>query len=166
MILTRASLGNPVALLVAVLLSLLFGLVSLFKLPVQLIPETQQPEISIATAWPAAAPHEVEAEILEPQEKVLKGLPGMTELLAKAKEGSGTVTVTFALDVPMERALVETINRLNQVPEYPMELKSFKLFSTSDQTGRKLRRIRPIFPRETLPKCSSQICPDQQGSRF
>ena len=60
---------------VAVLLVVLFGALSLIRLPVQLTPEVEKPEITIRTDWRAAAPEEVEAQIIEPQEKVLRGLP-------------------------------------------------------------------------------------------
>lgn len=117
--LTRLSLANPVAVVVALLLATLFGAISLDRLPVQLIPEIQEPEITIRTSWRAAAPNEVETEIIRPQEDVLRGLPGMTKLLAKAQDGRGEITITFSVDMDLRRALVEVINRLNQVPSYP-----------------------------------------------
>ena len=95
MTLTRLGLGNPVAVIVAVLLAIMFGLISLNRLPVQLTPEVEQPQITITTVWRAAAPEEVESEIIEPQEDVLRGLPGMTEILARAHRGQGNITVTF-----------------------------------------------------------------------
>ncbi len=116
---TRACLGNPVALLVAVLLIVIFGSISLSRLPIQLTPELEEPEITITTTWRAAAPYEVEAEIVEPQEDVLRGLPGLTEIRAEANEGTAQINLTFAVDMDMRRALVEVMNRLNQVSDYP-----------------------------------------------
>ena len=55
---TRLALGNPVATMVAVLLVVLFGALSLARLPVQLTPEVEKPEITIQTSWRAAAPEE------------------------------------------------------------------------------------------------------------
>lgn len=121
MTVTRLCLGNPVAVKVAVILVLIFGLLSLFRLPIQLIPEVDEPEITITTNWRAAAPNEVEAEIIEPQEDVLRGLPGMTELTATASEGRGEINITFAVGVDMRRALIEVLNRINQVSEYPID---------------------------------------------
>lgn len=135
MLLTRASLGNPVALLVAVLLILIFGLISLFRLPIQLTPELEQPEITITTPWRAAAPNEVEAEIVEPQEDVLRGLPGLTEMRSQAFSGRGEVNLTFAIDMDMRRALMEVMNRLNQVPDYPDDADE-PLISTVGQDAR------------------------------
>ena len=116
---TRLALSNPVGTLVAVLLMVLFGAVSLGRLPVQLTPEVEKPEITIRTTWRAAAPEEVEAEIVEPQEKVLRGLPGMTEMLAKAQRGQGEITITFAVGQDLGRGLLEVLNRLNRVARYP-----------------------------------------------
>lgn len=117
--LTRLALTNPVATLVGVLMVLLFGVISLGRLPVQLTPEVERPEITIKTVWRAAAPEEVEAEIIEPQEVVLRGLPGMTEMLAQAQRGQGQITVKFVVGMDMGRALLEVLNRLNRVPRYP-----------------------------------------------
>jgi len=117
--LTRIALSNPVAVIVAVMLAILFGIISLSRLPVQLTPEIERPEITVRTNWRAAAPEEVEAEIVEPQENVLRGLPGMVELLSKAKRGQGEVTITFAVGADLQRGLLEVLNRLNRVPRYP-----------------------------------------------
>ncbi len=116
---TKAALSNPVATLVAVLLVILFGSLSLERLPIQLTPEVEKPEITIRTDWRAAAPEEVEAEIIEPQEKVLRGLPGMTEMLSKAQRGQGEITISFAVGHDLGRGLLEVLNRLNRVARYP-----------------------------------------------
>ena len=118
---TRLALSNPVATLVAVIMLALFGLLSLFGLPIQLTPEIETPEITIQTSWRAAAPEEIEAEIIEPQEEVLRGLPGMTEMLSQAARGSGSISIKFQVGMDMSRALLEVLNRLNRVPRYPVD---------------------------------------------
>lgn len=117
--LTRLSITNPIAVLVAVLLALIFGFLSLDRLPVQLTPEVEKPEITITTNWRSAAPEEIESEIIEPQEKVFRGLPGMTEITSEASRGRGKVTITFIVGMDMQRGLLEVLNRLNRVPFYP-----------------------------------------------
>lgn len=91
----------------------------MLKLPVQLTPELEKPEIKITTNWRAAAPQEVEAEIVEPQEKVLRGIPGASRILARAQRGRAEITITFEVGKELQRALIEVLNRLNQVPRYP-----------------------------------------------
>jgi multidrug efflux pump subunit AcrB len=117
--LIRQALDNHIGALVAVILVVLFGLISLTRLPIQLTPEIERPTISINTNWRAAAPEEVEAEIIEPQEKVLRGLPGMTEMASEAQLGRARITITFAVGTDLQRSLVEVLNRLNRVSSYP-----------------------------------------------
>jgi len=117
--LIRQALDNHIAALVAAILIILFGLVSLSRLPVQLTPEIERPTISISTSWRAAAPEEIEAEIIEPQEKVLRGLPGMTKLDSEARRGRASITITFSVDSDLQRGLIDVLNRLNRVSGYP-----------------------------------------------
>ena len=116
---TRLALSNPTATLVAVLLVALFGGISMSRLPIQLTPEVERPEITIRTAWRAAAPEEVEAEIVEPQEKVLRGLSGVSRIVSKAQRGQGQVSIEFVVGHDLRRGLIEVLNRLNRVARYP-----------------------------------------------
>ncbi len=133
--LLRLALANPVAVTVAVLLAFLFGAISLARLPVQLTPEVERPEISITTRWRSAAPQEVESEIIEPQEDALRGVPGAVEMLAQARNGSGLITLTFEAGINLDRALLEVISRLNRVPSYPVDADE-PVISTGGGNGR------------------------------
>ncbi|MEW6989863.1 efflux RND transporter permease subunit [Colwelliaceae bacterium 6441] len=119
MTLTAASLKNPTAVIVAVLLITLFGAISLFKLPIQLTPDISKPQIVISTNWRAAAPEEIEAEIIERQEDVLKGLQNLELLESSSSQGSGSITLRYKTGVNLQRALIDVMNALNQVPNYP-----------------------------------------------
>ncbi|MDH3637504.1 MAG: efflux RND transporter permease subunit, partial [Gammaproteobacteria bacterium] len=116
---TRLSLSNPVAVFVAVLLTVLFGVISLSRLPIQLTPDIEEPEITIRQDWRAAAPEEVEAELVEPQEEVFRGTPGVTKILSKARRGQSEITLTFDIDTELQRNLLEVLNRLNRVASFP-----------------------------------------------
>ncbi len=121
MTLTRISLGNPVAVIVACILVAIFGSLSLSRLPIQMTPEIERPEISIRTPWRASAPNEVESEIIEPQEDVLRSVPGLIRMTSTASFGRGSIQLEFAIGTDMNRALIEVMNRLNQVPRYPVD---------------------------------------------
>ena len=121
MTLTRISLGNPVAVIVAGILVAIFGILSLLRLPVQMTPEIERPEISISTPWRSSAPNEVESEIIEPQEDVLRSVPGLIRMTSNASFGSGSIQLEFGIGTDMNRALIEVMNRLNQVPRYPVD---------------------------------------------
>ncbi len=144
--LTRLALSNRVAALVAALLALLFGFISLGRLPVQLTPEVERATITVTTAWRAAAPSEIESEILEPQEKALRGTPGMVEMLSRAQRGRARVTLRFKVGSDLQRVLIDVLNRLNRVSGYPDDADEPRLTTVG-------ARNRPIawFIIKTLP---------------
>ncbi|QBB71110.1 efflux RND transporter permease subunit [Pseudolysobacter antarcticus] len=119
--LIETSLKNPIAVGMVVLLVAVFGVLSLLQLPLQLFPEIDKPQISIQTNWRAASPEEVESELLEPQEQVLQGLPGVEELDGNAGAGGSNINLTFAIGTDMKNALVEVIGRLNRVRALPRD---------------------------------------------
>ena len=57
--------------------------------------------MSIQTGWRAASPQEIESEILEPQENVLQGLPGLEQMDGNAGQGGALINLTFAVGTDM-----------------------------------------------------------------
>ncbi len=119
--LISASIRNPIAVGVVVLLICLFGGLSLMKLPLQLFPNIDRPNITVFTGWRAASPEETEAELLEPQEQVLQGLPGVEEIEGNANTGGSFINLTFAIGTDMKSALVDVIGRMNRVRSQPQD---------------------------------------------
>ena len=118
---TAASLKSPAAVAVGVAVTLLFGILALTDLPIQLFPDIDRPQIGIGTGWRVATPSEVEAQIIEPEEEVLQGIPGLVETKAFANAGGGYVSLTFALGTDMKQTLVDVIGRLNRIPSLPVD---------------------------------------------
>lgn len=129
------SLGNTVAVTVGCILLVIFGLISLGRLPIQMAPDISRPSISISTGWRAAAPSEIESEIIEPQEDQLRDVPGLERMTSSASQGSGSINLEFEIGADMNRALIEVINRLNQVPQYPADVTEPSVRVGSDQFG-------------------------------
>ena len=110
---------KPVTVAVGVILTVLFGLIGLYKLPVQLTPDVEVPEITVNTSWGGATPYEIEKEIIEKQEKALKGLSGLTKMESSSYNGLGTVTLSFQLGTKLDDALLRVSNKMNEVADYP-----------------------------------------------
>ncbi|MBA8888175.1 multidrug efflux pump subunit AcrB [Dokdonella fugitiva] len=119
--LIQASIRNPIAVCVAVLLVCLFGGMSLVKLPLQLFPDIDRPNITIFTNWRAASPEEVEAQLLEPEEQVLQGLPGVEQIEGNANTGGSFINLEFAIGTDMRAALVDVIGRMNRMRPLPQD---------------------------------------------
>ncbi len=119
--LIESSLKNPLAVGMTVLLVAVLGFMSLSELPLQLFPDIDRPQIAVQTNWRAASPEEVESELLEPQEQVLQGLPGLEEIDGNAGPGGSFINLTFAIGTDMKNAQVEVIGRLNRVRSIPKD---------------------------------------------
>lgn len=119
--LTEASLKNPVAVAVIVTLICAFGLLCLMRMPLQLFPDIERPQLGIFTQWRAASPQEIEAELLEPIESVLQGLPGVLTMEGNARQGGAEIFLTFAVGTDMRAMLVDVLGRLNRLPPLPRD---------------------------------------------
>ena len=119
--LTRSSLKNPAAIVVIAVLIMLFGIISMLKLPIQLTPDIEQPQISIGTGWRTAAPEELESVIIEPIENAVKNTRGVTDVTTSIQRGFGNITLTFDVGADMQRAMLDVLNNLNQAPPLPLD---------------------------------------------
>ncbi len=119
--LIKLAIGRPIAVLAAVLMVVMLGLVALKNIPIQLTPDVRKPVITITTYWPSAAPAEVEREIVNRQEEVFKGLEGLEEMTSSSEDGRSEITLEFDITQNMDRALLLVANRLDRVEEYPEE---------------------------------------------
>ncbi|MEM7432144.1 MAG: efflux RND transporter permease subunit [Pseudomonadota bacterium] len=117
--LTRTSLANPAAVAIVVAVVLLLGIVSIFSIPAQLLPQIEKPVMTVSAGWPAASPREIEAEITVPIEEVLQGTPNMTEMGAWSMPNFAWIQLEFALETDMTLALIDVISRLNQLRPLP-----------------------------------------------
>jgi HAE1 family hydrophobic/amphiphilic exporter-1 len=115
----EAFVRNPVKVAVGVILVTLFGVIALFRMPMQLTPEVQIPTISVTTMWPGASPQEVEREIIQEQEEQLKAVENVTKMTSEATDSLGTITLEFVVGTDMSESLLMVNSRLQQVPEYP-----------------------------------------------
>jgi HAE1 family hydrophobic/amphiphilic exporter-1 len=102
--LIRTAIDRPIAVVAAVLMVVMFGLVALENIPIQLAPDVNRPVITIKTNWPGAAPAEVEREITNRQEEEMAGLEGLREITGRAEQGRSRVTLEFAVGTNMDRA--------------------------------------------------------------
>jgi HAE1 family hydrophobic/amphiphilic exporter-1 len=109
----------PVTTAVGVILLVLFGTISLFRIPIQLIPNVEEPKITVSTFWQGASPYEVEREIIQEQEEMLKSLEGLIKMESTSQDSSGQITLTFQVGTSVEAALLRVSNQLEQVQRYP-----------------------------------------------
>ncbi len=119
--LIRTAIARPIAVVAAVLMVVMFGVLALRIIPIQLAPDVRRPVITVTTLWPGGSPAEVEREIVNRQEDALKGLEGLTDMESRAEDGRARITLEFRVGQNMDRALLLVSNRLDRVNGYPEE---------------------------------------------
>lgn len=112
---------SPIGVIVIAVFLGVVGLMSLNRLPLQLFPDINKPELTIQTGWRTASPEEVESELLEPLENVMQGMPGVEEIEGNAFAGAANLNLRFAIGTDMKNALVEVIGRINRLPPLPRD---------------------------------------------
>ncbi len=117
--LVDTAIKKPVTVTVGVLLLVLFGFISLFRIPIQLTPNIDLPEISVLTTWRGASPVEVEREVVDVQEDELKNLEGLVEIKSESQDSSAYISLMFEIGTDTDEALLRVSNSLERVKEYP-----------------------------------------------
>ena len=119
--LIEAAIKRPVAVLSIVLMTVLLGWLALQTIPIQLTPDARKPLVIVDTRWHGAAPAEVEREIVNRQEDVLKGLEGLERMESRASSGRAQIIMEFDPSANRERILLLINNRLSQATNMPEE---------------------------------------------
>ncbi|WP_299861131.1 efflux RND transporter permease subunit [uncultured Roseobacter sp.] len=117
----RFAIDRPVAVMAAVVMAILFGVIAVTRIPIQLAPDVRKPIVVISTNWPGAAPSEIEREIINRQEEALRGLEGLDVMTSRAQTGEASVTLEFGIGTDMSQSLLLVSNRLDRVGDYPDE---------------------------------------------
>lgn len=125
---SERSLQNPAAVAAAAAIVVLFGVLAMLRLPIQLLPDTRQPQLFVSAQWREAAPAELEEALIEPIEEAMRGLPGMVEMRSESNRGRGGVQLTFEVGTDMTRVMLDVVSRLNTLPPLPPDADEPQVF--------------------------------------
>lgn len=96
------------------LIVIILGVISLRRLPVDLMPDITYPSISVGTDYENASPEEIEKMITRPIEQALSAVPGVEEISSHSEEGESWVTVQFAWGTNLDEAASDVRDRLDR----------------------------------------------------
>ncbi|HAW79935.1 MAG TPA: acriflavin resistance protein, partial [Balneola sp.] len=101
---------------------LLFGIVSLSRLNVNLLPDLSYPTLTIRTEFEGAAPVEVENLISKPIEEAVGVVKGVKLVRSISRAGQSDVVLEFAWGTNMDIANLDVIAKLDAI-QLPLQAK-------------------------------------------
>ncbi|MGN7477136.1 efflux RND transporter permease subunit [Solibacillus silvestris] len=113
---SKFSIKRPVFTIVSMLFVLIIGIVSLFKIPVTLIPDLNPPIGVVVTSYPGASPVEVNEKVTKPLEASLSTLPGIKKLQSTSLESSNLIILEFNWSTNMDEVQTDILQRIDLVP--------------------------------------------------
>ena len=110
------AIRKPVTVFMLTMIIVLFGVVSLTKLPVELYPNTSFGEISIIIQVRGGIPPtEVENLVTKPIEEAVATVSNLQQLLSISKEGEATIVLSFKPGTDMDFAALEVREKFSKV---------------------------------------------------
>ncbi|WP_088187307.1 efflux RND transporter permease subunit [Desulfosporosinus sp. FKA] len=105
--LTEISVKKPAAMWMVVVLLVALGIIGYTNMGANLLPSMNIPVISVTTTYSGANAEDIRKDIIKPIEDAVSGISGVDTINSTAKEGYGTVTVTFKMSADMNTAYLD-----------------------------------------------------------
>ncbi|MGH9236602.1 MAG: efflux RND transporter permease subunit [Vicinamibacterales bacterium] len=111
----RLAIQRPVTMFMLSAIITLLGFISLTRLPVDLMPEFQQPTLNIRTSYAGVGPLEMEELITRPIEQAVGAVPGLTRIESSSSEGNSQVQLNFEWGSNLAESADEVRTRMDRI---------------------------------------------------
>lgn len=113
--LTRLALTRPVTILMLIGALIVLGLQAYSRLPVDRLPPTNFPSVTVAISYPGASPRDVEQLIAIPVEKAVAGLRGVDIISSTSSLGSARINISFTESTNLDQAAIDVEKRVDAI---------------------------------------------------
>ena len=131
----RFAIHRPVTMFMISAVITLLGMISLLRLPVDLMPDVSFPSIKVRVGYQGVGPLEMEELVTRPIEQAVSAVAGLERLESTASEGSSRTTLNFAWGTDLAEAADDVRSRIDRIrarlPEEADPPIIFKFDSTS-----------------------------------
>ncbi len=122
----------PVAVNLILVMTLLFGVLSLMNIQKNFFPNVPKRFIYVDIVYPGASPEEVEEGAILKIEENVKGLEGMERITSVSRENSGTVTIEMLKGTDMDEALIKVKNEVERIASFPVDIETVVTYKHDD----------------------------------
>ena len=110
----KFSVKKPFTVLVAVIMVLMLGFVSISNMQTNLLPDVNTPFLMVVTVYPGASPERVESEVSDVMQNALGTVAGVESVTATSAENYSLLLMQFSDDTDMNSAMVKVSNKVDQ----------------------------------------------------
>ena len=110
----KFSVKKPFTVLVAVIMVLMLGFVSIRNMQTNLLPDVSTPYLMVVTVYPGASPERVESEVSDVMQNALGTVAGVQTITATSAENYSLLLMQFAEETDMNSAVVKVSNKVDQ----------------------------------------------------
>lgn len=117
------------------MLLVLLGIVGSVKLPNALLPKIDRPQVQLVTSWPGKTAAEIEQTLVAPLERQLYGISHLKNFQTNIGNGTAWTNLNFHHQADMDKAYIEILARINQVPDWPAQVAKPRVIDYSSGAG-------------------------------
>ncbi len=115
---SKFSVKKPYTVLVAVIMVIILGVVSLMKMTTDLLPSISLPYVIVMTTYPGASPETVEMVVTKPVESSMATISNIKSISSTSNENYSMVIMEFEQSANMDSASLEIRESLDQIKSY------------------------------------------------
>jgi len=113
--LIRLAVTRPVTVWMLTLAAVVFGITSLSRLDLRLLPEIRYPTLTLQTDFPGTAPVDVENLVTRPLEEAVGVVPGLRRVHSVSQAGLSQITLQFDWGTAMDYAALDVREKVDLV---------------------------------------------------
>lgn len=116
--LSRFSVKRPYTVIVGIVLVVILGIVSITRMPADLLPSMNLPYAVVMTTYPGASPEEVEEAVTKPLESSIATISNISNISSISSENMSIVICEYEQSANMDSVTIEMRENLDQIRTY------------------------------------------------
>ncbi|WP_425058763.1 Swarming motility protein SwrC [Sporomusa carbonis] len=112
---TRFSIQRPVGISMIVMLFVVLGLYSFYRIGVELLPALNTPYVTVTVNYPGAGTEEIEQQVIKPLEDSLSSVSNLKRMTSMARPEQATIILEFEFYANADFASIDATKRVNAV---------------------------------------------------
>ncbi|MEG0561841.1 MAG: efflux RND transporter permease subunit, partial [Cetobacterium sp.] len=114
-ILSEFSIKKPSTAIMIIISMIFFGFLGLYKMPIELLPNTANPTVRITIEWKGATPEDIDKMVTKKIEDVLPNIDGIKEYSSSSTPEVSKINVKFKYGTDIETKITLIQNEINQI---------------------------------------------------